>query len=157
LSNYEGYSLFLDCDFIVKGDIAQLLAIIKKDKNKALWCVKHNHNPKEIRKFLGEKQLKYNKKNWSSFVIYNNNKCKVLKPNLVSKANGLYLHQFKWIKDSLIGSLPGSWNVLVGYQKIPTKFNALHYTKGGPYFKEFRSSPGAKYWLNHYKDLLLKI
>jgi lipopolysaccharide biosynthesis glycosyltransferase len=157
LSNYEGYSLFLDCDFIVKGDIAQLLAIIKKDKNKALWCVKHNHNPKEIRKFLGEKQLKYNKKNWSSFVIYNNNKCKVLKPNLVSKANGLYLHQFKWIKDSLIGSLPSSWNVLVGYQKIPKKFNALHYTKGGPYFKEFRSSPGAKYWLNHYKDLLLKI
>jgi len=157
LSNYEGYSLFLDCDFIVKGDIAQLLAIIKKDKNKALWCVKHNHNPKEIRKFLGEKQLKYNKKNWSSFVIYNNSKCKILSSSFVSKANGLYLHQFKWTKDSLIGSLPSSWNVLVGYQKIPTKFNALHYTKGGPYFKEFRSSPEAKYWLNHYKDLLLKI
>ena len=157
LSGYKGYSLFLDCDFIVKGDIAKLLTIIKKDKNKTLWCVKHNHNPRENRKFLGEKQLKYNKKNWSSFVIYNNNKCKILKPSLISKANGLYLHQFKWTKDSLIGSLPKSWNVLVGYQKIPKKFHALHYTKGGPYFKEFRNSLGARYWLKHYKDLLLKI
>ena len=156
LSNYEGYSLFLDCDFIVKGDIAKLLTIIKKDKNKVLWCVKHKHNPKETKKFLGEKQLKYNKKNWSSFVIYNNAKCKILKPSFVEKTNGLYLHQFKWTKDSLIGSLPNSWNILVGYQTIPKKFNALHYTKGGPYFKETRNCLGAKYWFKYYKNLLLK-
>ena len=156
LSNYEGYSLFLDCDFIVKGDIAKLLTIIKKDKNKVLWCVKHKHNPRETKKFLGEKQLKYNKKNWSSFVIYNNAKCKILKPSFVAKTNGLYLHQFKWTKDSLIGSLPNSWNILVGYQKIPKKFNALHYTKGGPYFKESKNCSGAKYWFKHYKDLLLQ-
>lgn len=156
LSNFEGYSLFLDCDFIVKGDIAKLLKIIKKDKNKVLWCVKHNHNPNEKRKFLGEKQLKYNRKNWSSFVIYNNKKCKILTPKFVERANGLFLHQFQWTTDKSIGSLPSNWNVLVGYHKIPKYFNALHYTKGGPYFKKFKNIEGAKYW-NKYKNLILSI
>jgi len=155
LSNYKGYSLFLDCDFIINGDIAKLLSIIKKDKNKVLWCVKHKHNPKETKKFLGEKQLKYEKKNWSSFVIYNNKKCKILTPKFVSKANGLYLHQFRWTKDNLIGSIPRTWNILVGYDKIPKKFNALHYTSGGPYFKEFESLESSKYWYE-YKRLIFK-
>jgi len=153
LSNYKGYSLFLDCDFIVKGDIAKLVKFVRKDKNKALWCVKHNHNPNETIKFLGEKQLKYNRKNWSSFVIYNNKKCKILTPKFIEKANGLYLHQFKWTKDSSIGSLPKSWNVLVGYDKIPKNFKALHYTEGGPYFKKYRNSLGSKYW-HYYRKLI---
>jgi hypothetical protein len=156
LSNYEGYSLFLDCDFIVRGDIAKLVKIVTKDKNKVLWCVKHNHNPSENRKFLGEKQLKYNRKNWSSFVIYNNKKCKILNPKFVAKADGLFLHQFQWTSDRSIGSLPPNWNVLIGYQKIPKNFNALHYTKGGPYFKEFKNIEGATYW-NEYKNLIFNI
>ena len=155
LSNYKGYSLFLDCDFIINGDIAKLLSIIKKDKNKVLWCVKHKHSPKETKKFLGEKQLKYDKKNWSSFVIYNNKKCKILTPKFVSRASGLYLHQFRWTKDNLIGSIPRTWNILVGYDKIPKKFNALHYTSGGPYFREFESLESSKYW-HEYKRLIFK-
>ena len=154
LSNFKGYSLFLDCDFIVKGDLAELVRIIKKNKKYVMWCVKHNHNPKEKIKFLGEKQLNYKKKNWSSFVVYNNSKCKKLTPKFVAKANGLYLHQFKWTKDRLIGSLPKAWNILVGYDKIPKSFKALHFTKGGPYFNKYKNSPGSKYW-HFYKNLLL--
>ena len=89
LSNYKGYSLYLDCDFIVLGDVAKLLKIVSK-KNKVLWCVKHKYYiPKDKIKFLREKQLPYAKKNWSSFMIFNNKKCKILTPKLVSKANGL--------------------------------------------------------------------
>ena len=62
LSDFKGYSLFLDCDFIFKGDVADLLKIINKDKNKTLWCVKHNYIPRDKKKFLNEKQLKYEKK-----------------------------------------------------------------------------------------------
>jgi lipopolysaccharide biosynthesis glycosyltransferase len=153
LSSYEGYSLFLDCDFIVRGDIGDLLKIIKKNPKKTMWCVKHVHKPKKKFKFLGEKQLPYKKKNWSSFVIYNNKKCKILTPKFIEKANGLYLHQFKWTKDSSIGSLPKSWNVLVGYDKIPKNFKALHYTEGGPYFKKYRNSLGSKYW-HYYRKLI---
>ena len=153
LSNYQGYSLFLDCDFVVKGDIFELIKIIKKNPRKTLWCVKHKHIPKEKKKFLNEKQLKYKRKNWSSFVIYNNSKCKMLTPKLVSRADGLYLHQFKWTKDKNIGSLPKEWNVLVSYQKIPKKFKALHFTKKGPQFKKYKNCRGSHHW-HVYNKLL---
>jgi len=156
LSDFKGYSLFLDCDFVFKGDVADLLKIINKDKKKTLWCVKHNYIPKDKKKFLNEKQLKYEKKNWSSFVIYNNKKCKILKPEFVSKSDGLYLHQFKWTKDNNIGSLPKEWNMLVGEQKIKKNFKALHYTLGGPYFKKYSKFSYAKYWLR-LRDEMLKI
>ena len=93
LSDYKGYSLFVDCDFIIRDDVAKLLKIVKSDSKKVLWCVKHNYIPKNKIKFLNEEQLIYNKKNWSSFVIYNNKKCKILTPTFIERANGLYLHQ----------------------------------------------------------------
>jgi len=152
LSNYEGYSLYLDCDFIVLENIAKLLKIISKKPNKALWCVKHKqYIPKDKTKFLREKQTPYAKKNWSSFMIFNNAKCKILTPKVVSKANGLYLHQFKWTRENLIGSLPKNWNILVEEQKIPKKINALHYTLGGPYFKKHSKCQGAKHWFKYKK------
>ena len=151
LSNYEGYSLFVDCDFIIREDVAKLLKIAKSNSKKALWCVKHNYVPKNKIKFLNEKQLLYSKKNWSSFVVYNNRKCKILTPRFIEKANGLYLHQFKWTKDSLIGALPRQWNVLVGEQKIPKDFKSLHFTVGGPYFKKYKKSSGSNFWFKYKK------
>ena len=71
----------------------------------------------------------------------------------VSKASGLYLHQFKWTNENLIGSLPKNWNVLVGEQKFPKKINALHYTLGGPYFKKHSKCQGSKYWFKYEKQI----
>ena len=154
LSNYEGYSLYLDCDFIILGDVARLLKIISKKKNQTLWCVKHkDYIPKNKIKFLREKQIPYKKKNWSSFMVFNNAKCKILTPKLVSKASGLYLHQIKWTKEKLIGSLPKNWNILVGEQKFPKKINALHYTLGGPYFKKHSKCQGSKFWFKYKKQI----
>lgn len=155
LSNYKDYSLFVDCDFIIKEDVAKLLKIVKSNPKKVLWCVKHNYIPKSKLKFLNEKQLNYSKKNWSSFVVYNNKKCKILTPKFIEKANGLYLHQFKWTKDELIGSLPKEWNILVGEQKIPKNFKSLHFTVGGPYFKKYRKSSGSSFWFK-YKKIMEK-
>jgi hypothetical protein len=154
LSNYEGYSLFLDCDFVVLGDIFELLKIIKKDNKKTVWCVQHKDYSKNFinkKKFLNENQLPYQKKNWSSFMIFNNAKCKILTPNLVSKATGLFLHQFKWTKENLIGKLPHNWNVLVGEQEIPNKIKAIHYTLGGPYFSRYKKCEGAEHWFKYKK------
>lgn len=156
LSNYQGYSLFLDCDFIVNDDVGKLVKIIKQDPKKTIWCVKHNYIPKGSIKFLQEKQLKYQKKNWSSFMIYNNAKCRILTPKFISKANGLYLHQFRWVRshEQNIGALPKTWNVLVGEQNIPRNFQALHFTLGGPYFKKFNKTKGSNYWLKLMKEML---
>ena len=153
LSNYSGFSLYLDCDFIIMGDVAKPIQFISKKSNKALWCVKHKYKPKNRRKFLREKQFIYAKKNWSSFMLFNNKKCKILTPKYISKANGLKLHQFKWTKENLIGSLPKNWNVLVGEQKIPKKINAIHYTLGGPYFKKYSKCEGSKFWFQYKKEI----
>ena len=126
----------------------------KQNKKKVLWCVKHKkYIPKDKIKFLREKQSPYLKKNWSRFILFNNAKFKILTPKFVTKANGLYLHQFKWTTDKQIGSLPKNWNVLVGEQKIPKKINALHFTLGGPYFKNYSKCSGSKYWFKYRKQI----
>lgn len=84
-------------------------------------------------------------------MIFNNAKCKILTPDLVSKASGLFLHQFKWTKENLIGKLPNNWNVLVGEQKIPKKIKAIHYTLGGPYFSRYKNCEGAEHWFKYKK------
>ena len=136
-------------------DIAKLIKLISKNPKNVVWCVKHKYKPKDKVKFLREKQFMYEKKNWSSFMVFNNKRCKILTPKFVSKAHGLYLHQFKWTKEKFIGSLPKNWNILIGEQKIPKKPNAIHYTLGGPYFKKYEKCDGAKFWFK-YKNQILK-
>lgn len=158
LSNFQGFSLYMDCDIIINADILSLLKIIKKDKkNTSLWCVKHNYNPSNKKKFLNNSQHVYNKKNWSSFMIFNNKKCKILTPAFVEKANGLDLHQFKWLKEKEISELPKEWNVLVGEQKIPKKICGLHYTLGGPYFKKYKNCEKAYIWKNSFTKTIFPI
>jgi hypothetical protein len=102
--------------------------------------VKHDHDPEEKVKFLGATQTKYEKKNWSSVVLYNCNKCTALTPEYVNTATGLDLHQFKWLgDDNLIGEIPHKWNHLVGYDQSVdvSEISNIHWTIGGPYFDEY--------------------
>ena len=63
---------------------------------------------------MGAIQTKYVKKNWSSVMLMNCDKCKSLTPDYVNSATGLQLHQFKWLEnDDLIGDIPLEWNWLV--------------------------------------------
>ena len=152
LSNYEGWSLFTDCDMIVLDDIARLFALA--DDKYAVMCVKHNHVPAEEVKFLGAPQSKYEKKNWSSVMLFNNAKCKALTPEFVNTASGLELHQFKWLgNDDLIGELPHRWNHLVGYDEPNSDVSLVHYTIGGPYFKEYRDCEYSEEWLNELHSM----
>lgn len=145
LSNYEGWSLFMDCDMLMFHDVAKVFALA--DDRYAVMVAKHDYIPKNDIKFLGHTQTKYEKKNWSSVLLFNNAKCKALTPDYVNTATGLQLHQFKWLgNDELIGSLPLKWNHLVGeYDKIEDPALA-HYTIGGPYFAEYSDCDYAKEW-----------
>ena len=110
-------------------------------------CAKHIHEPIEKVKFLGETQSKYKMKNWSSLMLFNCEKCKNLSINYVNEASGLELHRFLWLEgDELIGGIDESWNFLIGVDnnddydlKNETKNPSLvHWTLGGPWFKEQR-------------------
>lgn len=147
LSNYEGWSLFCDCDMLMLDDIANLWSL--KDDAFAVQVVKHDHKPSHQKKFLDQPQSKYEKKNWSSVMLFNNAKCKALTVDYVNSASGLELHQYKWLgDDSLIGELPGRWNHLVDYDPtLPSgEVSLLHYTEGGPYFEEYANCSYSKEW-----------
>lgn len=145
LSEYVGWSLFMDCDMLVRHDIADLF-ILRDERYAAMVC-KHDYVPKDTVKFLGQTQTQYAKKNWSSVILFNNSLCKKLTVDYVNSASGLELHQFKWLEsDNQIGSLPLEWNWLVGeYPHNPLAKN-VHFTRGGPYFKEYNDCDYADEW-----------
>jgi lipopolysaccharide biosynthesis glycosyltransferase len=153
LCGYEGWAIFMDCDQLVLEDIAKLWAL--RDERFAVQVVKHHHVPKEEVKFLGEKQSKYEKKNWSSVMLMNCARCRVLTPEYVNTATGLELHQFKWLEsDALIGEIPARWNHLVGYDAPRPDAALVHYTTGGPYFPEYEKCEYSREWFAERADML---
>ena len=155
LCGFEGWAMFMDCDMLVLEDIAKLWAL--RDEKYAVMCVKHDHVPKEKTKFLGAQQTKYEKKNWSSVMLFNCAKCTALTPDYVNSASGLDLHRFNWLgDDDLIGEIPHRWNLLVGYdQSIPVdEISNLHYTIGGPYFHDYKDIDYAAEWFAERDEML---
>ena len=145
LSGYTGWSLFMDCDMLMRDDVASLWDL--RDERYAVQVVKHDHKPMETTKFLGAAQTAYAKKNWSSVMLFNNARCRTLTPDYVNTASGLELHQFKWLEsDDMIGELPHRWNHLVGYDAPSEDISLAHYTTGGPYFPEYADCPLADDW-----------
>ena len=153
LMNYRGWALFMDCDMLMKADIAELWRL--RDDKYAVQVCKHDYTPKEETKFLGQVQTKYEKKNWSSFMLMNCKKCTQLTPNYVNSASGLELHQFKWLEtENLIGNLPLEWNWLVGEYNYKEDVKNIHYTKGGPYFKDYDTCDYSTEWINIYTSMV---
>jgi hypothetical protein len=155
LSGFEGWSVFMDCDMLVLDDIARLWQL--RDDRYAVMVVKHEHQPRETVKFLGQPQSEYPKKNWSSVMLFNNLRCRALTPEYVSRASGLELHQFKWLPDeALIGALPHRWNHLVGYDAPNPDVSLVHFTLGGPYFREDVGCEYANEWFAA-RDAMLRV
>lgn len=153
LSEYEGWSLFIDNDMLMLDDIAKLWEL--RDDRFSIMCTKHDHKPGEDIKFLNTVQTKYEKKNWSSCMLFNNARCKSLTPDYVNSATGLELHQFKWLEsDSLIGDIPLDWNYLVGCNNTVDHISMVHYTLGGPYFNESSECEYAPEWFKERDDML---
>ncbi len=156
LCGFQGWAIFVDCDMLVLDDIAKLWAL--RDDRYAVQVIKHDHKPKEDVKFLGAVQTKYEKKNWSSVMLFNCAKCTALTPDYVNTASGLELHQFKWLgNDDLIGELPHRWGHLVDYDpEVPvSELSLIHYTIGGPYFDEFKDCGYADLWFKE-RDAMLR-
>jgi hypothetical protein len=154
LAGYDGWAVFMDCDMLMRADVAELWKL--RDERYAVQVVKHVHVPKEGVKFLGAVQTKYEKKNWSSVMLMNCAKCRALTPEYVNAATGLELHQFKWLgDDGLIGELPHGWNHLVGYDAPDPGAKLAHFTIGGPWFADYAKSEFAGEWFRE-RDAMLK-
>jgi len=155
LMGYEGWAVFMDCDMLCRGDVAALWA--QRDDALAVLCVQHDHRPTEAKKFLGETQTAYPKKNWSSLMLLNCGRCTALTPEYVNTATGLDLHRFHWLAgDHEIGAIQGHWNHLVDVQDpaLAADSPLVHWTLGGPWFRAQRTMGGplAAEWFSARDD-----
>ena len=145
LSQYEGISIFLDCDMLICADVFELLALVKRDHT--VYVCQHDYRPRATTKFLGHEQAAYPKKNWSSVMVFRNEFCKMLTPPFIHHAMPKTLHRFDWTRPAQIGSLPLEWNYLVGeeHQSDQPPKN-IHWTGGGPWFRDYAEVEYASLW-----------
>ncbi len=148
LAGYRGWALFCDCDFLWLADIKRLIEQI--DDRYAVMCVHHDHRPPESWKMDGRQQTLYPRKNWSSMVLYN---CghpdnAALTPALINAESGAFLHRFQWLDDAVIGAVAETWNWLEGWCRRPADGppNVVHFTRGGPWFDDWRDVDYAELW-----------
>ena len=130
------------------------------DEDKALYCVQHDYTPKERHKMDGKKQTLYPRKNWSSFMVFNcsHPSNKKLTIDTVNSESGSFLHQLKWLEDREIGSIDERWNWLEGWtsKNNNKKPYAVHFTRGGPWFDEWRDVEFSKEWHSEKEKYLNK-
>lgn len=146
LSDYQGWSIFIDGDMLLREDISKLWEM--RDPSKAVMCVQHDYKTRAAKKYLGAKNEDYPRKNWSSVILWNceHPSNRIVTPEFVENATGAQLHRFTWLKDSEIGALPIEWNWL------PDEFGAnpasklIHFTLGTPSFYEYADAPMADEW-----------
>ena len=148
LAAHDGWSIFVDCDFLVTRDILGVLD--KADPAKALYCVQHDYTPANAVKMDGKQQTTYPRKNWSSFMLFNgaHPKVKALTPVVVNTSTPAHLHRLSWLEDADIGELDLTWNFLEGEYRRPPQIPAcIHYTNGGPWFDNWQEVDYAAEWI----------
>ena len=144
---FQGTAIFIDGDMLVRADIAELAAMAPLG-HAGVAVVKHDYKTKFPFKYLGYRNVDYDRKNWSSVVVWN---CSYfphrrLTPDFVAQSTGAYLHRFQWLRDDEIALLPDSWNRLVMEQPVKPEDKLLHYTIGTPCFSEYGVCEGAEEW-----------
>ena len=155
LCGYEGWAVFMDCDFLWRGDVAALQDYM--DPYYGVKVVKHVYKPKETHKMDGVVQTQYPRKNWSSMILWNcgHPLLKTLTPEVVNRETGMYLHQLRFLWDATIGDLPIAYNYLEGWHTKDDCPNpqAVHFTRGGPWFQEWGNVEYADEWTAIAKEI----
>jgi lipopolysaccharide biosynthesis glycosyltransferase len=154
LMNYQDWALFTDCDFLFTCSVKEIFEMA--DPNCAIQVVKHMHHPWSNTKMDNQKQTTYERKNWSSCILWNcgHEKNKNLTKEVVNSVSPAFLHRFYWLRDEDIGELPLTYNFLVGYySKLPEGQTpkVLHYTSGMPFMSGYEDCDYADLWYR-YRD-----
>lgn len=147
LNNYKGWALFCDSDFLWKCNIDDIMKYAKIED--AVSCVQHEYNECNGHiKMNGKSQEYYPRKNWSSLMLFNcsHPDCLKLNPQTVSTQTPAWLHRISWT--DAIGAIDKSYNYLVGYYDDEC-INALHFTDGGPWFKEYENVQYGEEWRSY--------
>jgi hypothetical protein len=152
LSDYKGYALFCDGDFMWRCDPQEIEDYAKQSNySPSVGVVKHPpFLTTPYKKMKGKANMSYPKKYWSSLMYFNNDKCFSLTSDLVNSWSGKDLHEFAWASE--IGDLPAEYNAMVNYYKFPNA-KAVHFTDGGPWLDIHDDMLYSTEWLKIYKNL----
>lgn len=126
LSGFDGYSLFLDADILVRADITKILDGV--DPSAAVSVVLH------------EGKLAFER---ASVMLFNNKRCRMLTPEYVDNPQTAVM-SLNWAQR--VGSLHKDWNQLVDYLPPNPSAKIVHYTKGIPCWPETDHCEWAKAW-----------
>ena len=124
--DFQGWSLFMDADILVRCDVKELFDLA--DNDCAAMVVKHPRMQFED----------------GSLILFNNahpDNAK-LTPEFVETAPGL--HGIGWTHR--VGELPPAFNHLVEYDDYSTDAKILHYTQGIPCWPETQNCQYAEDW-----------
>jgi len=138
LSNFEGYSLFLDSDILVRGDVHELIT--------------DDMPPGTVEIVQGDRKFE-----WPSVMLFHNENCRHLTLDYVNTAK---LYDFLWFNEpgknvSETGPilLDKEWNHLVGYDAPNPDAKIVHYTMGIPIWKETIHCEFAQEWIDTFKRM----
>jgi hypothetical protein len=154
LEGYSGFSIFCDSDFMFRADLGSIAK--EHDLSKyAVMVVKHDYAPADTTKMDGQVQTQYPRKNWSSFIVFNNAhpSNRWLTPEVVNAVPGRDLHRFCWLEDHEIGELNVEWNWLEGHSPDTINPKAVHYTRGTPDMAGYENAPFADEWREILKGI----
>ncbi len=142
LCGFKGFALYMDPDFLMRCDVHELL--LHADPEASVSVVQHSYQPKETTKFLGKAQTSYDRKNWSSLMLFNCARCLMLVPELINTGSADWLRQLRWAER--IGALPSEYNHLVGEHEPHADAKGVHFTQGSPCFLPYADCEFSTEW-----------
>ena len=141
LCNYSGWAIYADgSDMLCLADIAELWGM--RDQ-RAVKVVKHDYRTRHPRKYLGEPNEDYPRKNWSSLMLMF---CGHYGWRHAPVNDTQAMHRLSWFKDEDIGDLPKQWNYLVGEGNQAGPPKIVHYTIGLPLWEPYDRWDYAQQW-----------
>jgi hypothetical protein len=152
LCDFQGEAVFMDCDMLCRADIMELFEQAHPDA--AVSVVRHDYTPAAGPKFLDQPQSRYERKNWSSVMLFRNSRCRMLTPAYVNQASGLDLHQFRWLDEREIGPFDAAWNHLVGEVPPNPEARLVHFTRGTPCFAKYAGCEFSQEWHEERRRML---
>lgn len=143
---HSGWVMCVDSDVVFLRDPHEL----ELDDDYAVMVVKHPPMHVVGTKMDNQLQTSYDRKLWSSVVMWNCDHPANRRLNLqmLNQWPGRDLHAFRWLADSEIGSLPAEWNWLVTLQPKPDLPALAHFTVGTPDMPGHEHSEHADIWRN---------
>ena len=153
LCGYRGWAIWADgSDMLCRADIRELWDLRRNGYD--LMVVPHDYRTKFDRKFLGQPNENYPRKNQSSLFLIDCGNAVWRRPEYKKMLEGAAgpLHRFEFLDDERVGELPAEWNWLdLEFAHNPNA-KLVHHTVGIPPFFP-QSHYGAEWW-NEYRAMI---